>query len=244
MALRIVCKKCGYINKTDSSFCAHCKEDISCDRVVVNVGRTETHCFYDYVRKTFCDETPFQTQISETPEEEDRSEDKESLDGDNSSIKICPMCGTANDLKNEYCTQCNSSLRLARPTVKDDHKCADSVSVSNENSDSYSLVFGCNGENIVKIVFVDNRFLIGRDYQAFLENEYTVSRKHCYIKKLDDGSFALFESKASPSTNHTYVRLSGGRLDRVVPGIAYPLSDGTIFVLANKVPVLFKKEIC
>lgn len=251
MSLRFVCKKCGYINKTDSSFCANCEEDLTCDRVPINIEKTETHRFFDYTKKEFCDKSPFSTQIRETIEKDDNvgngdiAENDHDVDG---LIKICPMCESANDSKSEYCVNCNNSLRLVRAVAKNE-----SNSVKSEGDDSdreirdsntYSLVFGRSGENVVKITFKDNRFLIGRDYQDFLEQESTVSRKHCYIKRLDDNSFALFESKTNPSTNHTYVRLNGGRLDRVVPGVGYPLLDGTIFVLANKIPVLFRKEIC
>ena len=245
MARKVVCKKCGFINNPDDEFCAYCNNDISLG-LQINFDKNQKHQFYNYLNKQFFDETPFEKENTNfIPEKETKKEEKGEIKND--LVKICPCCHYENKEDAIECEECGAFLRMVKPTQKQENQeIKEEIVDCNEldnNEFEYSLVIGVNGNNKINLVFENKRFIIGRNYQKCLENEMEVSRIHCYIKLLDDNRMALFESKNNPSTNHTYIKLNGGRLEQIEPGKGYIITNGDIFYLTKKIPVLLKKNI-
>lgn len=239
MARKVVCKKCGFINNPDDEFCAYCNNDISLG-LQINFDKNQKHQFYNYLNKQFFDETPFEKENTNFISEKEAK--KEEIKND--LVKICPWCHYENKEDAIECEECGAFLRMVKPTQKQEKK--EEIVDCNEldnNEFEYSLVIGVNGNNKINLNFENKRFIIGRNYQKCLENEMEVSRIHCYIKLLDDNRMALFESKNNPSTNHTYIKLNGGRLEQIEPGKGYIITNGDIFYLTKKIPVLLKKNI-
>ena len=242
MARKVVCKKCGFINNPDDEFCAYCNNDISLG-LQINFDKNQKHQFYNYLNKQFFDESPFEKENTNSISKEETKEEIK-----NDLVKICPCCHYENKEDAIECEECGAFLRMVKPTQKQEkQEINEEIVVSNEldnkNEYEYSLVIGVNGNNKINLAFENKRFIIGRNYQKCLENEMEVSRIHCYIKLLDDNRMALFESKNNPSTNHTYIKLNGGRLEQIEPGKGYIITNGDIFYLTKKIPVLLKKNI-
>ena len=171
---------------------------------------------------------------------------------DEDLVKICPKCGYENDYFERECV-CGFILsgiaktpRMKKVQEKKEEPKPETIELvemeAEQNEEEYYLLFGINGDNITPVVFVDSYFSIGRNYQSFLEQRTKVSRKHCYLKKMNDGTIYLSESKSHPSTNHTYIPLPGGRLVKVEPGKGYPLKDGSRFYITQEIPVMLKKK--
>lgn len=246
MARKVVCKKCGFINNPDDEFCAYCNNDISLG-LQINFDKNQKHQFYNYLNKQFFDETPFEKENTNfILEKETKKDEKEEIKND--LVKICPCCHYENKEDAIECEECGAFLRMVKPTKKQENQeikeeIVDCNEFDNKNEFEYSLVIGVNGNNKINLNFENKRFMIGRNYQKCLENEMEVSRIHCYIKLLDDNRMALFESKNNPSTNHTYIKLNGGRLEQIEPGKGYIITNGDIFYLTKKIPVLLKKNI-
>jgi len=261
MPKRKVCKKCGYVNEYDNCVCSYCDEDVSVSSVEINSPRNETREFYDYIKGKFCDSSPFLDEEKKTENKEEASARVETRDASkvaavaDKQVKICPACGFENSSCADVCEKCGMLMGLVPAVAAPEKKepFTDGVLFEDEElpdddfsdeEEGYSIVVGVSGENTYPVIFQDNRFMIGRSFQGCFAEEMTVSRKHCYIKLLDDGRFALFEMKTAPSTNHTYVKHNGGRLEEIIPGKGYYLTDGSIFYVTKDIPVLFRKNVC
>lgn len=253
MARRLICKNCGYINLPDDNFCTNCNNDISVNNISLNVDKKENKCFFNYLTKEFCSISPFNENIRQTENfkvEENKNENNDRIK--DLMIKICPSCSFENDVNSIECSECGAFIRMVKPVekkkiIETKEKKNDEIVIIDDLENerrNYSIVIGKNGENTISLVFDNDRFFIGRNHQKCLETEMTVSRNHCYIKRISDNEYALFESVSSPSTNHTYIKKNGGRLEQIEPGKGYILSNGSVFYITKEIPVLFRKEIC
>ena len=263
MPKRRICSKCGYINNPESENCDNCGADISLIKQT-SIPKGISQKFYDNIENVFLDNSPFDVVV-ESKEDERSFEtlelnrdktinvdekiineeltdefisdtEKDSYNtSEKEEIKVCPLCGYENRSDSLSCVQCGKGLINVKTSLSSlvDFDNLD-INVKNEKNDRYTLIFGLNSNNIVPVVFQNNIFRIGRNHQECLANEFSVSRTHCYLRKEGEKIY-LFENPKAPSTNHTYIRVSGDRKMKIEPGEFYPIKNGSVVLLAKNI---------
>ena len=250
MAMRIVCECCGFINDDDASDCENCGRDIASDGSTDIPREYLKFKFYNKIDDTYSD----CSSLSITPEEKTSLHDKEPDSAE--MIKMCPDCKTCCDIESVECSECGRPLRrvtaVLAPKKQSElvlqDECSDDavvfdLDIEDDHTDEKQLylLIGEERDNEVPLVFENNMFIIGRNYQKCLNNCNYISRVHCFLKLTEDGTIYLGENKMHPSTNGTFIRTIGKRRERLIPGKGYKVDVGSVFYIDN-IPILLHSK--
>ena len=243
IAMRKVCPDCGYINASESSNCESCGCDIGlCIIYPLDLNSVKLHKYYDIAGDKYIDAPIVKMDVA-APEEdvtENTGKADESTLAPKEEVKICPLCKRQNSADADECA-CGASLIRVMPVEKPEAKSdeEDAGACEKKPKVRYQLLIGKNGENVIDVDFSKGEFPIGAYSQSCLYHEMTVSRYHCFMRMREDGSIVLYEKVKRPSKNGTFIRITGERKGRLIPGTEYVIKNGTLFYL-NDVPVLFR----